>query len=248
MISPKLPAPRQTALFLDVDGTLLELAPRPEAVVVDEATRSLLAGLARRLDGALALVSGRPLTSLDALFAPLQLPAAGVHGLQRRDGAGVCRSGQAQPGWHAAVAPALQRFAATHAGLQLEDKGDALALHYRNAPALAEAAGTLAAQLIERVSLPTRLLRGKQVLEFMPQGHDKGLAIEQFMLEPAYRGRIPVFIGDDVTDEAGFAVVNAMHGCSIRVGRVGDGATTVARHSLKDVAAVHERLWRWLEE
>lgn len=238
-----LPPPPQTALFLDVDGTLLELAPRPEDVVVGEAVKALLKALHDRLGGALALISGRSLDSLDRLLVPLQLPAAGIHGLQRRQ-PGTQRQAAVEPAWHAAVAGALGDFAAGHPGLQLEDKGHALALHFRRAPERAAEAEALAEELVERLSLPTRLLRGKMVLELMPAGADKGQAIREFMSEDPFRDRLPVFIGDDVTDEAGFAAVNALGGVSIHVG---ESHTTLATARLPDVQAVHAQLREWLQ-
>ncbi len=244
MTAPKLPAPEESALFLDVDGTLLELADAPDAVVVSEATRNLLSALNARLDGAVALISGRSLDSLDGLFAPLVMPAAGVHGLQRRDRNGQRRQYEVSEHWHAALAPQLRRYAASHPGLELEDKGHALALHYRRAPDMQASAEALAEELMSSIIEPTRLLRGKKVLEFMPMGSDKGQAIDEFMTESPFRDRQPVFIGDDVTDEAGFAAVNTMRGCSIRVG---DGAVTAARYRLADVADVHRQLQQWLD-
>lgn len=238
-----LPPPERAALFLDVDGTLLELAPRPDAVVVTDRTRALLERAERRLAGALALVSGRPLEELDRLFSPLRLPAAGVHGLQRRDVHGREHHAAPPPGWHASLAPRLARFARQHPNVVVEDKGHAIALHYRRAPELAEAALTLAGAIADDMGPETRLLRGKMVLEFMPAGSDKGRAIEAFMGEPPYSARTPVFIGDDVTDEAGFSAVNAMGGVTLRVGTI---EHSHARHALPDVAGVHAWLQSWL--
>jgi len=242
MMPPPLPDPSNTALFLDVDGTLLELAARPESVRVSDELRGLLSRLASRLDGALALISGRSLDVLDELFAPLVLPAAGVHGLQRRSHRGQRQLAEVRPDWHAAVAATLTEFAATHPGLQLEDKGHALALHFRNAPEQAAAAETMADELLAELGRPTRLLRGKMVLEFMPAGSDKGIAIREFMTEAPFRDRRPVFIGDDVTDEAGFCAVNSLDGWSVRVG---SGTDTSARHMLADVTAVYQWLDSW---
>jgi trehalose 6-phosphate phosphatase len=239
-----LPPPPEAALFLDVDGTLLELAPTPESVVVSRDTRSLLEDCARSLSGAVALISGRRLADLDRLFAPLCLPAAGVHGLERRQPGGTWVQPELPAGWREALLGPLQAFARRHPGLSLEDKGTALALHYRGAPAEQAAAEAMAEHLLQSSNLPTRLLRGKMVLEFMPVGSDKGQAIEAFMREPPYRDRTPVFIGDDVTDEAGFEAVNALGGCSLRVGGL---AGSAARHSLDDVHAVHTCLRRWLD-
>lgn len=240
-----LPPPAQAALFLDVDGTLLELAPTPESVVVGAETLALLDAARRRLDGALALISGRPLTDLDRLFAPHRLAAAGTHGLEWRLGEGAETRRMTTPaGWREALEPALQDFAARDDGLLLEDKGHALALHYRGAPARQAEAEALAGQLLRSLAQPARLLRGKMVLEFLPAGTDKGRAIETFMNEAPWRDRVPVFIGDDVTDEAGFAMVNRLGGCSIRVGQ---GAGSLAHHAIGDVRAVHVLLQDWLD-
>lgn len=243
MVVTRLPPPAQAALFLDVDGTLLELAPRPDEVVVNAATKALLEQCSRRLAGALALISGRPLADLDQLFRPLRLPAAGVHGLQRRDARDQAHHTPPPPGWHDRLAPRLQAFAREHAGIVVEDKGHAIALHYRRAPAAAEAALALAEGVAAELGPETRLLRGKMVLEFMPAGSDKGRAIEAFMGESPFRARVPVFIGDDVTDEAGFSVVNAMGGLTVRVGAI---EHSQARYALPDVAGVHACLRQWL--
>lgn len=238
-----LPPPERAALFLDVDGTLLELAPRPDAVVVTDRTRALLERAERRLAGALALVSGRPLEELDRLFSPLRLPAAGVHGLQRRDVHGREHHATPPPGWHASLSRRLARFVLEYPNVVVEDKGHAIALHYRHAPELTEVALTVAGTIAEAMGPQTRLLQGKMVLEFMPAGSDKGQAIEAFMGEPPYRARTPVFIGDDVTDEAGFSAVNAMGGVTLRVGTI---EHSHARHVLPDVAGVHAWLQSWL--
>ncbi len=239
----QMPPPAQAALFLDVDGTLLELAPQPDAVTVSAATKALLEHAGERLAGALALVSGRTLADLDQLFSPLRLPAAGVHGLQRRDAQAREHHAPPPPGWHDRLAPRLQTFARRHDGVVVEDKGSAIALHYRNAPGQAEAVIALAEGLIESLGPQTRLLRGKMVLEFMPAGSDKGRAIQAFMADPPYRARTPVFIGDDVTDEAGFQAVNTMGGLTVRVGTIDQSQ---ARYCLPDVTAVHACLRQWL--
>jgi trehalose 6-phosphate phosphatase len=238
---PPLPAASASwALFLDVDGTLLEHAERPDAVRVDPALGRLLAQLHRATAGALALVSGRAVADLDALFAPLVLPAAGQHGLERRDAAGRIHL-------HPFPVPALRRaaarlaeFAARHAGLLLEDKGLNLALHYRQAPQFADAARGAASAAAAELGGGFELQAGKMVIEIKPGGRDKGLAIEEFMREPPFHGRTPVFVGDDATDEYGFGVVNRLGGHAIKVGAGPSGA----RWRLADAAQVREWLGR----
>lgn len=225
------------ALFLDVDGTLLEIAPTPSSVRIGADLRRLLGALLPALGGAVALVSGRAIADVDRLFRMPALPVAGLHGLERRDAAGhVRRYCDA-----ASVAP-LQRpiadFANARDGITVEDKGATIAVHYRRAPDMAQAVSAFLSQLIHGRD-DFVLLRGKMVVEVKPAGIDKGCAIEQFMEAPPFSGRRPVFAGDDVTDEPGFAAVNARGGDSIWVG--GDAATA-ARYRLADVASVH----RWL--
>lgn len=230
--------PRTTALFLDLDGTLIEFGATPAAVSVPASLHHLLPRLAAACDGALAVVSGRRLDSLDDLLAPLSLPAAGLHGLERRDASGCLHPAPAAAA--AALAPLAARlhdFVNAHPGLLLEDKGAALALHYRARPA----AATVVEQLTQDVeaALPAGLVvqRGHMVVEIRAAGADKGRAIEAFMGEPPFAGRKPVFIGDDRTDEHGFEVVNARGGLSVKVGA---GASR-ARARLADPPAV--RAW-----
>jgi trehalose 6-phosphate phosphatase len=234
------PAPADDwALFLDVDGCLLDLAPRPDEVSVPSQLRATLAGLARRLDGALALVSGRSLAGLDALFAPLSLPAAGLHGLEWRAGT-ASQAAPASPPALAAVRAEALAIAAEYPGAVVEDKGPALGLHWRSAPAAMEALRGFAEAALPR--LPGfRLQHGHSVVELRPAGGDKGAAIAALMREAPFRGRVPVFAGDDITDESGFAVVNAQHGISVLVGAREPSA---AHFGLPGPKAVR----RWLEE
>ena len=227
------------ALFLDVDGTLLEFAPSPDEVRVPGELRAWLATLHARLDGAVALVSGRSLATLDALLAPQSMPAAGLHGLERRHGRRGHRAPRAPAGL-ALVRAEAEQVAARHPGAVVEDKGAALALHWRAAP---QASGEL--QAFARAALPRlpgyRLQPGNDVLELRPGAHkggraDKGAAILAFMGEPPFAGRRPVFAGDDLTDEAGFAAVNARDGISVLVGPPRESA---AHFGLADTAAVH---------
>lgn len=236
---PEPPPPAEDwALFLDVDGCLLELADAPDAVHVSPGLRDVLQALAERLDGALALVSGRPLAGLDALFAPLQLPGAGLHGLERRNGDAVSAAPDKPPTLDA-VREEARQLAATFPGALVEDKGVALGLHWRGAPEAMEALRAFADAALPR--LPGyRLQHGHHVVELRPAAGDKGNAIEALLDEPPFRGRVPVFAGDDVTDESGFAVVNARGGVSVLVG---DRAPSAAHFGLVDPQAVR----RWLQ-
>lgn len=223
------------ALFLDVDGTLLDIAATPDAVVVSESLRTLLGELAQRLDGALALVSGRSIATLDTLFAPLHLAAAGIHGSERRDANGSIFRPDVDAARLTAARESLRSWSRQHAGTLLEDKGSALALHYRLAPEREAAALEAAERALDQLAGSHELQRGKFVFEIRPAGLSKGSAIAAFMERAPFQGRMPIFIGDDVTDEAGFAVVNAFGGLSIRVG---PPAPTSATHRLADVEAV----------
>ncbi len=229
-----LPAPRRDwALFFDIDGTLIDLAPTPDAVVVPAALRADLAALLRQL-GAVALVSGRPLSGIDALFAPLVLPASGQHGAEARLGA-EHDVAPPSPALRAIVMP-LQQFAADHHGVLIEDKGDSVAVHYRMAPTLAEDVDALAHRLIEGVP-ELEALTSKMAIDIKPKAISKANAIRWFMARPPFAGRLPVFVGDDRTDEAGFAAVNEIGGHAVRVG---DLAESDARFSLNSSAAVRE--------
>lgn len=222
------------ALFLDVDGTLVHLADTPEAVEVSDHLRDVLVRLVPSFDGAVALISGRPISDLDRLFAPVRLPAAGLHGLEHRDARGHLRllgeSEMLEP-----LRGPLRAFATENPGVMLEDKGRALALHYRKAPDAEGRARRLVAGLAGRHADILRVLDGKMVLEIKPRLSDKGAALRSFLDEPPFRGRRPVFIGDDVTDEDAFSAVNDLGGCSIRVG---DGRDSHARWQLPDVNGV----------
>ncbi|MCU0977346.1 MAG: trehalose-phosphatase [Steroidobacteraceae bacterium] len=229
------------ALFLDVDGTLLDIAEAPDRVSVPARVVDLLARLAAR-GGALALVSGRSIRDLDGLLAPLRLPCAGLHGAERRDAGGRMHRLRVNGALDGARA-ALSDFCRDHPGTLLEDKGAALALHYRLAPQAEAAARRTVAALVSRLAPDFQLQQGKCVLELKPAGASKARAIGDFMAEPPFAGRIPVFVGDDATDEDGFRAVNAHGGLSVRVGPASD---TAARASLDGVADVLDWLSGWL--
>jgi trehalose 6-phosphate phosphatase len=238
------PPPLRTAdiaLFLDVDGTLLEIAREPGAVHVPERLCRRLEQLASATGGALALVSGRSLDQIDRLFAPLRLSAAGLHGLERRNLGRKLERATPDPTALERARRRLAAFAVATEGVMLEDKGLTLALHYRNAPAAADEAGRIAKAAVAESNGALVLLHGKMVYELKPPGFDKGRAIAAFMAEPPFAGRRPVFAGDDVTDEAGFVTINEIAGVAIRVG---EGGRTAARFGHESVAAMQT----WLRE
>lgn len=211
-----------TAVFLDFDGTLVDLAPTPDGVRVAPGVIEALALLAERHGGALALISGRPVAQIDAMLAPLVLPVAGVHGVERRGA-----DGQLHVAATPDVAPVLARaraLAAMYPGLLVERKRGAVALHYRLAPELEPLClqeMTAAVQACPGVLL----LHGKMVLEAKPAATDKGGAIAAFLQESPFAGRRPVFAGDDTTDEAGFAFVQQAGGQGVKVGSGPSAAT-----------------------
>lgn len=238
---PVLPPPLvagNSALFLDIDGTLLELARGPRHVRVDPYVVRLLPALAQTFDGALALITGRTLTDADRLFPRLHVPIAGQHGLVRRSIDGSVHAHPAAPELDR-LREDLMRFASRHSGLLIEDKGTTLAVHYRLAPRLASPVHRLVRAHVEYFGDGSwRLLPGKMMVEIAPSGRDKGTAIQEYMDEPPFRGRMPVFVGDDRTDEHGFRATREMDGWAIKVG---PGATA-AQYRLRDVGAVR----RWL--
>ena len=223
---------RSWALFLDVDGTLLELAERPDRVVVPEGLVSLLERLKNSLDGALALISGRSLASLEALLGETGLDAAGCHGAELRV-AGTVKVLAAADTLIPRVAERLARRADAIPLAMVEVKTHSIAFHYRPPALDPRQARQLAEQALAGDGGQFRLLEGKQIVEILPVGAGKGRAIACFLDRPPYAGRIPVFIGDDVTDEEGFREVNRRDGLSIRVGADGESA---ARYRATDVA------------
>lgn len=251
------------ALFLDVDGTLLNLCDDPAAVRADAGLLDLLDRLSARLGGALALVSGRDLASVDRIFAPRRYVAAGTHGAEIRlpDGEvrrfqgdafspgpvslGPCSGDRSPAGRLADAVDAIdeqRRAGGWGDALRLERKTLSAALHYRGFPHLRGEAERLAHAALAALGDGFRLKPGKDVVEIAPAAADKGRAAATLAAHPPFAGRRPFFIGDDATDEQGFAFVNDAGGTSIRIGP--PDAPTLARYVLPDPAALR----RWLAE
>lgn len=225
-----------SALFLDFDGTLVELAAQPEAVQIPPDLTATLAALSRQLQGALALVSGRRLLDLDEFLAPLQLPIAGEHGALRRNADGFLLSAPAVDFQH--VLDAAEKLLRRHPGLKLERKTLALSVHYRHAPEMEALCRQMLAQAVA-LSPGLDMMQGKSVFDVKPASANKGAAIAAFMAEAPFAGRVPLFAGDDVTDEAGFEQVQRMGGHAIKVG----SGPSVSRHRCAGVA----ELAAWLK-
>jgi trehalose 6-phosphate phosphatase len=229
----------QTAFFFDFDGTLVELAPTPDGVLVRADMLALLAELRRLTHGAVAVVSGRGIDSIDAFLGMPDLPVAGLHGAERRDANGDTQRVGFNDERLLHMEQVLAEVVRTHPGMLLEIKGAALALHFRNAPEHEGAARKATEKLAADYADAYVLQPGKMVYEIKPKDVDKGRAVRAFLDEPPFAGRRPVFVGDDLTDEKGFAVANAHNGLSIKVG----GGDTVARTRVESVDA----LLRWLD-
>ncbi len=240
MSSPPLPPqpnPSRTALFLDIDGTLAEFKRRPEEVGPTPQLTHLLRGLARRLDGRLALISGRALSDVDRISAGVVIAASGVHGLEHRDAQGRLDVSPPHPGLERARAEFEALVTATPV-LLLEDKGLGLVLHYRTAPELAGMADAIAARMVDETGLA--LQKGDMMIEVRTPGRNKGDALKTFMAEPPFRDHQPVFVGDDLTDEHAFAAARELGGYGVLVGPERE---TAASFRLEDVASV----LGWLE-
>lgn len=203
------------ALFLDFDGTLVELAEHPLAIVVPEGLVATLSRMHDLLDGAVAVISGRPIDQIDHFLQPLVLGVAGVHGAERRRADGSIACLETPP--MGRVQSAAEALGQAHGALVVEVKRGSVALHYRQAPELAAVCIAAMQDAVEH-SQGLTLLHGKMVVEAKASQASKGRAIEAFLAEPPFAGRKPVFIGDDVTDEAGFAAVQRLGGLGVKVG------------------------------
>ena len=212
---PELTPRPDWALFLDIDGTLLDLAETPNAVIVPEGLLTALVHAAKALGGALALVSGRAVADIDALFHPLQLPAAGIHGFELRPKSGPPNR----------VAPLMtpeqrDRLITAAIGLHgviVEDKAGAVAFHYRLSPDVREVLARRIEAILEDDLKDFDMRPGKMIWEVRRNGIDKGKAVEALMANPPFRGRVPVFVGDDETDLDGFAGARRLGGMALPV-------------------------------
>jgi trehalose 6-phosphate phosphatase len=238
--APSLPDLKTLAILLDVDGTLLDLAPTPREVFVPDALRDTLVRLSEHTGGALAFVSGRPVSELDLIFSPLELPAIGGHGAELRTVPGVPPEAARLPPLDPSVKRRFAAIAEAAPGIVLEDKGYSLALHYRLAPQQERLVREAAAAVCAGVKSPIEILPGKFVVEIKQKGFTKATAVRELMTYPPFAGRRPLFIGDDITDLAVFDVLPDYDGIGISVGRRVDG-----------VAACFDRpadVRRWLDQ
>ncbi|MDP9008637.1 MAG: trehalose-phosphatase [Pseudomonadota bacterium] len=242
--SPPPPA-LDWCLFLDVDGTLLELTDTPARTAADPEIRLLLREVSERLGGAVALVSGRKIATLDELFAPLKLPSAGLHGVERRKAGGTIQGASFVDSQLDGARAAMKAVVEAHPGTLFEDKDRTLAVHFRMAPQFADIMHRSIIDIARPLGTNYHIQSGKMLFEIKPRGFSKATAIKAFMKEPPFSGRKPVFIGDDLTDQDGFAIVEAQGGISIGVG---DGVrgqfyfenVTAVRSWLKGIAALHD--------
>lgn len=236
----KLPTPRtEWAYFFDIDGTLVDIAPTPSEVKVERDLIALIRRLHQLTGGAIALISGRSIEDVDSIMHGERLPVAGQHGVERRTTNGRIARHVVDAAMLTTARARLREVVARHEALVLEDKGMSLALHYRLDPALGSYAHRLMRTVQKEIGSDYTVLSGKRIVELKPSGKDKGQAVREFMAEQPFAGRVPVFVGDDMTDEYGFTVVNDLGGHSIKVGA---GASS-ARWRLRDVRSVRN----WLE-
>ncbi len=230
------PVPDRPALFLDFDGTLVEIAAEPDKIVVADGLPRLFQSLLAQTGGALAVVSGRKVDDIDSFLA-IPVAAAGMHGLERRATPGAALSHSPPPDEIAELRARIEGWDGLTDGVVMEDKGAGLAVHYRAAPHLEATVKDKMKALV--ADLPAlHLIEGKMVVEAKGRGIDKGTSVRAFMAGPPFAGRTPVFIGDDVTDEDGMRAAHDLGGFGIKVGE----GPSIARYRLPDVPAVHAYL------
>lgn len=213
------------ALLLDIDGTLIDLAPRPESVVVDARLRRLLDALQGRLAGALALVSGRPISEIDSLFAPLRSAAIGLHGVELRSAAQAAVVPQVSIAPPLALLDAVAGLVRDSPGAFVEDKIHCIALHHRLGEAARKELHASLEQAVGAHAPGWDMIDGHRVFEIKPASVNKGSACQVLLAEPAFRDRLPVYLGDDTTDLDAFNAVRAAGGVPVAVG------PRVARHA-----------------
>ena len=214
---PPLPPPSGAALLLDLDGTVLDIAPTPDAVVVPPGLLDALTRLRAHLGGALAVVTGRPVEQIDALLGPVPYAVAGEHGgaIRHAPGAGSVRAALPEP--PAEWVASAQRLADAHPGVLLERKKRGFVLHYRLAPHLGPMLHEAALELIRPGAAHFGLMAAHVAWEVRPRGADKGSAVLAVMAQAPFSGRRPLFIGDDVTDEDGIRAAQSLGGAGLRV-------------------------------
>jgi trehalose 6-phosphate phosphatase len=233
MQSPTLPADLgRLAILLDVDGTLLNFASTPRQVFVSLQLRDTLARLRMQTNGAVAFVSGRPVSELDLLFAPLQLPAVGGHGAEIRIRSDVAPETSRSPPLDPNIKRKFASIAELGRGIILEDKGYSLAVHYRLAPDKENLVREMAAEICAAFPAGSvELLPGKLVLEIKQAGFNKMTGVRKLMACPPFAGRRPIFIGDDITDLGVFAIMPEFKGIGISVGKRIPGTFSFERPS-----------------
>ncbi len=205
------------ALFMDFDGTLVDIAPEPRLAQMPSGIADLIVRLHDRLGGALAIITGREIEVIDAFFQPHILPVAGIHGLMRRDAAGILHEAGNAGLLNDDVVAEIAGQLNVEPGVLVEPKRGAAAIHYRGAPHAASLCETAVRAVAARYP-GLQVMAGKMVFELKPANRTKGTAIRSFMAEPPFASRRPVFIGDDTTDEEGFEAVNELGGVSVKVG------------------------------
>ncbi len=236
---PSIDDLEQYCIFLDLDGTLVEIEDRPDDVRIDPATLRFIERLRDKVGRALALLSGRDIHVIDRLLYPLVLPVAGVHGLQRRDASGRLHSPIIDQSVVDAIATKIEAAFVSEPGVIIERKTGAVAIHFRLRPDFEKRCLALARKIIcDRPGLD--MIKGKMVCEIRVHGNDKGAVIATFLEERPFKGRRPIFAGDDATDEPGFVTANARDGVSIKIGE----NPTAAKFR---VATILE-LRNWLDE
>ena len=237
LLAPPVQTSGALALFLDLDGVLASMAPTPHAVMPHPRRTAVLVRLEKALQGRLAIVSGRTLSEIDRIVDGAVPSAAGVHGLERRRRDGTVERPPPSAGVTEALT-AFRRFADNHPGVLVEDKTISAGLHYRQAPDSADAGLTMAREIAKATGLAMQ--PGHMVVELRTPGPDKGGAVAAFMDEPPFLGAIPVMLGDDLTDEAGFRAAEERGGYGVLVG---PQRRTAARYGLDSVDDVLD----WLE-
>ena len=228
----KLLSQNKLAIFLDIDGTLIPYANHPNNIIMPKNLKYLLYNLRNKLNGALALISGRMVQDIQNIINPLKLSVSGIHGLEYTNNHGQYLRNNIEP-IPLDIYKRLYTFSKNYPGSMIEKKNISVALHYRNAPGIEKKATSVINRIISGSDL--KLLKGNKVLELVPKNSNKGKAINFFMNKQPFLNKIPVFIGDDVTDEYGFKSVNNLGGYSIKVGYQ---SNTLANFFIKDTTSV----------